>query len=280
MKMQLFRFVLFTFCYPIDISVVCVFLKDMSETTGKSQKISLRAISEQFFGALQEQFDVLAFQLCNSRLSSEDAFESFLEGADFPKEVALLRRFEQTKALSDGRVLRGAFAEALNVLVSCMDSCFTLSIIASLSPNEREDTESSEQKIQAARQDFSRLSLPEKLNSLSQVFEVDPALKERVLALHDAANCIIAGEGVVTREMTGNDGIFTLVLAKPNGGSIIPDRNKEPILCERLFQIGQPLWLNKSDLLLLPVTIASFLHELFDAMQEFGKQMEKLNSAL
>ena len=241
----------------------------------KQQVISLQAISQNFLGGLQRQFDLLAFNLAATQSVDAEKYNAFCALTKAMPVVPAHMQFESAKTYVHGLILRQTLNDMLGISASCMDHCHLLcTLIANKTAMEKDQKETN--ALIGRKQDaFVNSSLQDKFEALEKEFGITNSLEDAVTTLAIALRALAQRNGVVGADDVDDDG--ELVFEFKTVQTIQPIREGEkPEVrladTRRAFKVGDTIDLTNSELLSLNITIADFFHKLFRAVDEYGQK--------
>ncbi|MCD8298622.1 MAG: hypothetical protein LUD39_02530 [Opitutae bacterium] len=240
------------------------------------QVISLQAISQNFLGALQRQFDLLAFNLAATQSIEEEKYSSMCSLTHAMPVANAHMPFDAMKTYAHGLIMRQALNDTLSLAAACMDNCHLLCTLiankAAMEANPKETNELVGKKQNA----FVHSAIQDKFEVFEKDFNITSSLEDAITTLAIALRILVQRNGVVSAEDVDEDGelVFefkTVQIIK----SPAPDGKPEIRLADtrRAFKIGDTIDLTNSEILSLNITTADFFHRLFKAVDSFGAKI-------
>lgn len=243
----------------------------------QTQVISLQTISQNFLGALQRQFDLLAYNLAAAQQVDADRYESFARQAKIMPVQQLHQGFGQIQAYSRGLILRQTINDLLNMTAACIDNCHLLCALVKNQGASKTTTEETQKAVAEAQGAFVRIPLNDKFERLEKEFGIMCEMEDAIIAIAIGLRVLMTRNGTVATEDLDDDG--ELVFEFKTVQTINPPKGSEKLQPEvrivdtrRAFKAGDTLDLSNSEMLSLSVTIASFFHNLFHSVDEFGRK--------
>lgn len=241
----------------------------------KQQVISLQAISRHFLGALQRQFDLLAFNLAASQSVTAESYDTFSGMTRIMPVAPVHMPFDAMKGYVHGLILRQALNDLLGLAAACMDNCHLLcTLIVNKSAMEK-DPKATNELVGQKQGAFVNSSIPDKFEAFEKEFGITNSLEDAVTTLGIALRALVQRNGVVSAEDADDDGELafefkTVQTIQP----LKPEDKPEVRLVDtrRAFKVGDTIDLTNSEMLSLNVTIADFFHKLFKAVDTFGEK--------
>jgi hypothetical protein len=248
-----------------------------NEPNPQQQVISLQAISQNFLGALQRQFDLLAYNLAASQLVEADRYETFARQVKIMPVQQLHQNFGQIQAYSRGLLFRQTINDLLNMSAACMDNCHLLCQLIKNQEGMKAAQEQTNKTISEVQNAFVRAPLNEKFEGFEKEFGIICETEDSLIAIAIGLRVIMMRNGIVATDDVNEDG--ELVFEFKTVQTINPPKgidNQQPevriVDTRRAFRAGDQLDLSNSELLSLSVTIASFFHNLFRSVDEYGRK--------
>lgn len=240
------------------------------------QVISLQAISQNFLGALQRQFDLLAFNLAATQSIEEEKYSSMCSLTHAMPVANAHMPFDAMKTYAHGLIMRQALNDTLSLAAACMDNCHLLCTLiahkAAMEANPKETNELVGKKQNA----FVHSAIQDKFEVFEKDFNITSSLEDAITTLAIALRILVQRNGVVSAEDVDEDGelVFefkTVQIIK----SPTPEGKPEIRLADtrRAFKIGDTIDLTNSEILSLNITTADFFHRLFKAVDSFGAKI-------
>ncbi|MDR2863260.1 MAG: hypothetical protein LBV54_05240 [Puniceicoccales bacterium] len=249
-----------------------------NEQNPQQQVISLQAISQNFLGALQRQFDLLAYNLAASQQVEAEKYEGFARQVKIMPVQQLHLDFGQIQAYSRGLLSRQTINDLLNMAAACLDNCHLLCQLIRSQSALKANPEEANKKLSETQGAFVRLALQDKFEAFEREFEIMCELEDALIAIAISLRVLMARNGVVAKEDVNADG--ELVFEFKTVQTINPPKgieNQQPevriVDTRRAFHPGDRIELSNSELLSLSITIASFFHNLFRSVDEYGRKI-------
>ncbi|MDR2982455.1 MAG: hypothetical protein LBV12_09450 [Puniceicoccales bacterium] len=248
-----------------------------NEQNPQQQVISIQAISQNFLGALQRQFDLLAYNLAASQQVEADKYESFARQVKIMPVQQMHLSFGQIQSYSRGLIMRQTINDLLGMTSACMDNCHLLCQLIKNQKNAQANPESTNKAVSDIQNNFVRAPLHDKFEQFEKEFGIMCELEDALIALAIGLRVLMTRNGIVDAADLDGDG--ELVFEFKTVQTINPPKGAEEQKPEvriadtrRAFKAGDHIELSNSELLGLSVTIASFFHNLFRSVDEYGRK--------
>lgn len=243
----------------------------------QQQVISLQAISQNFFGALQRQFDLLAYNLAAGQSIDAEKYEQFAHQVKIMPVQQLHAGFAQVQAYSRGLMIRQTINDLLGMAAACMDNCHLLCQLIKNQKASKENAEAANKTVSEAQGAFVRSALQDKFETFDKNFGVMCELEDSIIAFAIGLRVLMQRNGIVAAEDLDGDGelVFEFKTAQIiNPPKTAPEQKPELRIVDtrRAFKAGDHIELSNSELLGLNVTMASFFNSLFRAVAEYGQK--------
>ncbi len=253
------------------------FIMANEEPKPQQQVISLQAISQNFLGALQRQFDLLAYNLSASQLTEADKYEIFARQPRIMPVQQLHMNFGQVQAYARNLLVRQTINDLLSMSSACMDNCH---LLCQLIKNQKEhagDMEAMNKAVGEAQNNFVRVPLQDKFDLLEKGFGIMCELEDGLISMGIALRSLMTKDGAVEQEDLDDDG--ELVFEFKTVQTINPPKGEEEkkpevrvVDTNRTFKLGDKLEFSNSELLGMSITIGHFFHQLFRSVDEYGRK--------
>lgn len=241
----------------------------------KQQVISLQAISRHFLGALQRQFDLLAFNLAASQSVNTESYDAFSTMTRIMPVAPAHMPYEAMKGYVHGLILRQALNDLLGLAAACMDNCHLLCTLIANKAAMEQDPKATNELVGQKQGAFVNSSIPDKFEAFEKEFGITNSLEDAVTTLGIALRALMQNNGVVSAEDADEDGELafefkTVQTIQP----LKPEDKPEVRLADtrRAFKVGDTIDLTNSEMLSLNVTVADFFHKLFKAVDSYGEK--------
>ena len=247
-----------------------------NEPTPQQQTISLQAISQNFLGALQRQFDLLAYNLAAAQQVGAERYDTVAHQLKLMPMARLHQNFEQTQSYARNLLIRQTVNDLANMSAACMNSCHLLCQLIKSQNALKADEEAANKVISEAQAAFERAQLNDKFEQFEKEFGIMCSTEDSILAIAVACRVLIVRNGNVTADDVNDDGelVFEFKTVQavnpPKGTDAQPEMRVAD--ARRSFREGDRLELSNSELLSLSVTVTAFFHDLFKAVDEFGQK--------
>lgn len=246
----------------------------------KQQTISLPIIAQNFFGALQRHFDLLAYNLAGSQAVDAEKYNHFSSLTKMMPVAQLHRDFEQMKTFAHGLMIRQSINDLLSLAGACMDNCHLLCTLFSNKKAMDADPKATNELVGRKQEAFVNSALQDKFEVLDKEFGITCELEDGITNMAIALRALMRNNGVVTAEDVPADGEIDageLVFEFKTVQTIQPakegDRPEVRIVdTRRAFKAGDTIDLTNSELLSLNTTVASFFDALFKSVSAYGKK--------
>ncbi|MDR1498008.1 MAG: hypothetical protein LBS59_06335 [Puniceicoccales bacterium] len=241
------------------------------------QVISLQAISQNFLGAAQRQFDLLAYNLAASQQVEAEKYEAFARQVKIMPVQQLHQGFPQIHAYARALLFRQTLNDLANMAAACMDSCHLLCFLVKNEKQLTADPDQGNKLILETREAMARAPLQEKFERFEKDFGIMSETEDAVIAIAIALRVLVVRNGAVAEEDVNDDG--ELVFEFKTVQTINPPKGveKQPevriVDTRRAFRVGDHIELSNSEMLGLSVTVTAFFHNLFRAVDEFGRKI-------
>jgi hypothetical protein len=248
-----------------------------NEPASQQQTISLQAISQNFLGALQRQFDLLAYNLAAMQQSAGERYETLARQLKLMPAPQLHQNFEQTQAYARSLIFRQTVNDLSNMAAACMNSCHLLCQLIRNQEAMKSNQEATNKILAETQSSFEHAPLNEKFERLEKDFEIMCGTEDAIIAIAVAFRVLVARNGNVSAEDVNEDG--ELVFEFKTVQTINPPKSAENAQPEmrvvdtrRVFREGDHIEMSNSELLSLSVTVTAFFHDLFKAVDEYGRK--------
>ncbi len=243
------------------------------QNTPKQQVISLQAISQNFLGALQRQFDLLAFNLAATQSVDAEKYNSMSSLTRAMPVAPAHMPFDSIKSYVHGLILRQALNDALGIAAACMDNCHLLCTLIANKPAMDANPQETNALVGKKQEAFVRSALQEKFEAFEKEFNITSSLEDAITTFAIALRVLMQRNGVISAEDADENGelVFefkTVQTIKP----LNPEDKPEVRLADtsRTFRVGDTIDLSNSEILSLNITIADFFHRLFLSVDAYG----------
>ncbi|MDR1817395.1 MAG: hypothetical protein LBR07_04305 [Puniceicoccales bacterium] len=250
------------------------------ESAPQERVISLQAISQNFLGAVQRQFDLLSYNLAAAQQVSAENYENFAHLVKIMPVGQLHQNFALVRDYARELLVRQTLNDLVNMSAACMDNCHLLCLlIREQDPSKPAGgavAEDVQKRVQERQNAFARASLNEKFEALERDFGIMCGTEDALIALAIGLRSLVVRDGEVTKEDVNEDEelVFEFktvqVIAPPADAA--PDKKPEVRVVDtrRTFRVGDRIELSNSELLGLSVTVTAFFHDLFQSVDDFG----------
>ncbi len=247
-----------------------------NEPNPQQQVISLQAISQNFLGALQRQYDILAYNLAASQHVEAERYETFAHQLKIMPVQQLHWGFAQVQAYSRGLIVRQTINDLLGMASACMDNCHLLCQLIKNQKDAKENAEAVNKAVSEAQSNFVRAALQDKFEMLEKDFGIMCELEDALMTLAIALHVLMQRNGIVEASDLDDDGelVFEFKTVQTiNPPKSAPEQKPEMRIVDtrRAFKAGDRVELSNSELLSLCVTMSSFFHGLFRSVDEYGR---------
>jgi hypothetical protein len=250
---------------------------EQDPTQQGQQVISLQAISQNFLGAVQRQFDLLAYNLAAGQQVEAEKYEAFARQVKIMPVQQLHQSFPQIHAYARALLFRQTLNDLANMAAACLDNCHLLCFLVKNEEQLKADPEQGNKLIVEAREAMARAPLQEKFERFEKDFGIMSETEDAIIAIAIALRVLVMRNGGVTEEDVNEDG--ELVFEFKTVQTINPPKgveNQQPevriVDTRRAFRVGDHIELSNSEMLGLSVTVTAFFHNLFRAVDEFGRK--------
>ncbi len=239
------------------------------------QTISLPIIAQNFFGALQRHFDLLAFNLAGTQSADAEKYNHFSSLTRMMPVAQLHRDFDQMKAFAHGLLIRQSVNDLLSMVAACMDNCHLLCTLFANKKAMETDPKATNELVGRKQEAFVNSSLQDKFEVFEKEFGILCELEDGITSMAIALRALMRNNGVVTAEDVDDDGelVFEFKTVQTIQPAKEGDRPEVRLAdTRRAFKAGDTIDLTNSELLSLNTTIASFFDALFKSVAAFGKK--------
>ncbi|MCR5183558.1 MAG: hypothetical protein K6B46_02520 [Opitutales bacterium] len=252
----------------------------MAEENPKQQPqqrvISLQSISQEFLGALQRNYDMLAFNLAATGNVTAEQYEQVGALTHAMPVHQIHASFENIKNFAHGLILRQTLNDALAITAACMDQCHLLCNLIKNKPAAEKDPQAVHQTIGKEQDAFARSPLTEKFELFEKRYGITNSLEDAVVSLGIGFGTLLRHKGVVSAEDVDENGelVFefkTVQISAPAKEGESPEARL--VDTRRPFKVGDQIDLSNSEMLSIYVTLTDFFHRLFKAVDEYGMKM-------
>ncbi len=242
----------------------------------KQQVISLQAISQNFLGALQRQFDLLAFNLAATQSVEADKYNAMSSLTRAMPVAPVHMPFDAIKSYSHGLILRQTLNDTLSITAACMDNCHLLCTLIANKTAMEVNPQETNTLVGKKQEKFVRSPLQEKFEIFEKDFGITNSLEDAITVLAIALRILMQRNGVVSAEDVDENSelVFEFKMVqtiKP----LRPEDKPEVRLADtrRAFKVGDSIDLSNSEILSLNITVADFFHKLFKAVDAYGAKI-------
>jgi hypothetical protein len=239
------------------------------------QIISLQTISQNFLGAIQRQFDMLAFNLAAISTATQEQYESYSRQTKLMPVAQLHQPFAGVRDYARGLLLRQTVNDLASMASACVDNCHLLCQLVKNQAAKRSQTEG-DKIVGEAHRAFVQCALNEKFEVLEKDFAIMCGTEDAIIAIAIGLRVLAARAGEVSADDVDENGelVFELksVQVVPPAAGAAPGTKPEARVVDtrRTFRAGDRLELTNSELLGLSITVTAFFHDLFQAVDEYG----------
>jgi len=257
-------------------------MSNETEPAPQERTISLQAISQNFLGAVQRQFDLLAYNLAAAQQVGAENYESVAHLVKIMPVGQLHQNFALVRDYARALLVRQTLNDLVNMSAACMDNCHLLCLLIKeqdpSKPAGGTVPDDVQRRVQEKQGEFARASLNEKFEVLERDYGIMCGSEDALIALAIGLRSLVVRDGEVTAEDVNEDAelVFEFktvqVIAPPAGAP--PDKKPEVRIVDtqRTFRVGDRIDLSNSELLGLAVTVTAFFHDLFRGVDEFGRK--------
>ncbi|MDR3227932.1 MAG: hypothetical protein LBT53_00725 [Puniceicoccales bacterium] len=241
----------------------------------QQQVISLQNISQNFLGAIQRQFDLLAFNLAAIQQATAEQYEAFARQTKLMPVAQIHQNFEQTQAYARSLLFRQTVNDLASMASACMDNCHLLGQLVKNQALAKTSQEEANNAVAEAHRAFVQSPLNEKFELLERDFGIMCGTEDAIIAIAIGLRVLALRNGTITEEDVNEDGelVFEFKTVQViNPPSNATEQKPEVRIADtrRTFRVGDRLELANSELLGLSITVTAFFHDLFRAVDEYG----------
>lgn len=250
-------------------------MSDNKNEQPRQQTISLPVIAQNFFGALQRQFDLLAFNLAGTQSADAEKYNHFSSLTKMMPVAQLHRDFDQIKAFAHGLLIRQTINDLLSMTAACMDNCHLLCTLFANKKAMDADPKATNELVGRKQEAFANSALQDKFEVFEKEFGILCELEDGVTNMAIALRALMRNNGVVAAEDVDDDGelVFEFKTVQTIQPAKEGDRPEVRLAdTRRAFKAGDAIDLSNSELLSLNTTIAAFFDALFKSVAAFGKK--------
>lgn len=247
-----------------------------NDKSPQQKTISLPAIAQNFFGALQRHFDLLAFNLAGTSSATAEKYAHFSSLTKMMPVAQLHRDFAQIQTFAHGLMIRQCINDLLSLTSACMDNCHLLCTLFANKKAMDADPKATNELVGRKQQAFAHSALQDKFEVFEKEFGIICELEDGITTLAIALRALMQNNGVVTAEDVDEEGELafefkTVQMIQP------PKEGEKPEIrladTRRAFKAGDTIELSNSELLSLNTTVASFFDTLFKSVSAYGKKV-------
>ena len=249
-----------------------------NEQNPQEQVISLKSISQNFLGALQRQFDLLAYNMAASQQVESEKYETFARQVKLMPVPQMHQDFSQVQAYARGLLFRQTLNDLMNMASACMDNCYLLCQLIRNQETAKDGAEAANKAVAGAMEAFTRAPLNEKFERFEKDFDIMCETEDAIIAIAVGLRVLMSRNGSITPEDVNEDGelVFEFKTVQTINHPPRGVENQQPevrvVDTRRAFRAGDTLELSNSELLSLSVTITAFFHNLFRGVDEYGRK--------
>ncbi len=238
--------------------------------------ISLQNISQEFLGALQRNYDMLAFNLAATQNVTAEQYEQFSAMTHAMPVHQIHAPFDGVKNFAHGLILRQTLNDALSIAAACMDQCHLLCSLIKNKPNAEKDPQATHQAIGKEQEAFARSPLSEKFEILEKNYNITNSLEDAVISFGIGFGELLRNNGVVSADAADENGELVFEFKTVQVVAPLKEGDKPEVRLidtRRAFKVGDQIDLSNSELLSVYVTLTDFFHKLFKAIDGYGVKM-------
>lgn len=235
--------------------------------------ISLQNISREFLGALQRNYDLLAFNLAAADNVTEEQYERTGAAPRAMPVQQIHATFEGVKNYAHGLILRQTLNDAVSLAVACMDQCHLLCTLIKNKPEADKNAEETNKIIGQEQGTFARLPVDEKFDVLEKNYGITNSLEDAVISMALGLGVLMRGNGVVSQDALDDDGELAFEFKTVQVVAPLKEGDKPEVRLvdtRRVFKAGDRIELTNSEMLSVYVTLTDFFHKLFHAVDNYG----------
>lgn len=239
------------------------------------QTISLPIIAQNFFGALQRHFDLLAFNLAGTQSVDAEKYNHFSSLTKMMPVAQLHRNFEQMKTFAHGLMIRQSINDLLALVSACMDNCHLLCTLFANKKAMETDPKATNELVGRKQEAFVNSALQNKFEVFEKEFGIICELEDGITSMAIALRALMQNNGVVTAGDLDDDGelVFEFKTVQTIQPAQEGDRPEVRLAdTRRAFKAGDTIDLTNSELLSMNTTVAAFFDALFKSVAAYGKK--------
>jgi hypothetical protein len=244
----------------------------------QTQVISLQNISQEFLGAIQRQFDLLAFNLAALSTATGEQYEQFARQTKRMPVAPIHQPFPAVRDYARALLLRNTINDLARMASACLDQCHLLCQLVKNQAAKRTQEEAN-QIVGEAHRAFIQSGLNEKFELLEKDFEIMCGTEDAIIAIAIGLRVLAVRDGEITAEDVDENGElafeFKSVQVVPPAAGAPADQKPEARIVDtrRSFRVGDRLELTNSELLGLSITVTAFFSDLFHAVDNYGMKV-------
>ncbi len=250
-----------------------------------SQQISLQQINQQFMHGLQRNFDLLGYNLAAIEAVSPASYDAMVGSLRVMPFAQAHMNHEQVHAYSLDLVLKQTLNDALSMASACLDNCHFFALLVSLQNVGRVSPEEANKTLNERQKEFVDARFDVKFNLLEKNFKVMCELEDALVSYGMALQCLAQNGGNVHEQVADDNKELKLefkrieVIQPPAGSPADAKPSAKLATYSKAFQVNQRIELHKSDILAVPLTLASFFQELFSGIDRFTRSAVQAQQA-
>ncbi|MDR0535051.1 MAG: hypothetical protein LBG65_01630 [Puniceicoccales bacterium] len=245
-----------------------------NEPSPQQQTISLQAISQNFLGALQRQFDLLVYNLAAAAQVNAERYDAISRQLKLMPVPQLHQNFAQTQGYARNLLVRQTFNDLASMASACLNSCHLLCQLIKNQAALKIDEQAANKAVGEAQQAFEQAALNDKFERLEKDFSIMCGTEDAIIAIAVAFRVLMTRNGIVAADDVNEDGELVFEFKTVQNIPPAKEAGAQPevrvVDLRRVFREGDQLELSNSELLGLSITVTAFFHDLFKAVDEYG----------
>jgi len=253
------------------------------ETTSKPAEgtpvtIKLSDVANSYMGALQKLFDYTCMTLGSMRLVNESQYDEFSKSMGIMPASRSRLGYDDAKEETELWLLKHVVTEGLGACLLALSDARTICALGEWKAAGEKDQEELKRILGAEKQDFDLSSAEEKFKTLKEKYGIECQFQDHLERFSKLRSALLRGGKVAEADASG-DGALTIKLkmvqlqtAPMDGGDLSSMKVSTQLSdYEKAFKVDQRVRLNKNEQVAVIITMAFFLTNLLEGVQQFGR---------
>ncbi|NJK92355.1 MAG: hypothetical protein HC904_11270 [Blastochloris sp.] len=253
------------------------------ESTEKSGEgtpvtIKLSEVATSYMNALQRLFDYTCMTLGSMRLVNENDYDEFSKSMGIMPASKARLGYDDAREETELWLLKHMVSEGLGACLLAMSDARTICALSEWKAGGEQNQEELKRVLGPEKQDFDLSGVEEKFKTLKDKYKIDASFKDHIERIGKLRGVLMRG-GKVTEQDVTEDGALVLKLkmvqlqTAPLDATDLSSMKVSTQLTdlEKSFKVDQRVRLNKNEQVAVIITLAFFLTNLLEGVQQFGK---------